>query len=94
MDLLHRWSKFFSEEQMLVLKSEDFFERPTETLKPVLGFLGLPAWEPEASEIILKKRNKGHYEREIAPENRQRLEESFEPHNCRLHEYPDVDFGW
>ena len=77
-----------------MLKSEDFFERPPETLKPVLGFLGLPAWEPNASETIPKKRNKGHHEREIAPDTRQRLEEFFEPHNERLYEHLGVDFGW
>ena len=55
--LLH-WSRFFPEEQMLVLKSEDFFERPWETLKPVLDFLDLPDWKPVASEVISKKRNR------------------------------------
>ena len=37
-DQLVSWSKFFNEEQMLVLKSEDFFERPQETLKLVLDW--------------------------------------------------------
>ena len=31
-DHLLRWSRFFAEEQMLVLKSEDFFERTQDTL--------------------------------------------------------------
>ena len=89
-DQLLRWSEYFSEEQMLVLKSEDFFERPSEALKPVLDFLDLPDWEPEASEI----RNKGNYEQAMDPAIRQRLEEFFEPHNRRLYEYLGVDFGW
>ncbi len=79
---------------MLVLKSEDFFERPTETLKPVLDFLGLPDWEPEASEIVPKKRNAGEYERGMDPDTRRRLEAFYEPHNKRLYEYLGVDFGW
>jgi hypothetical protein len=57
-DHLLRWSKFFSNQQMLVLKSEDFYERELDILKLVLHFLYLPDWEPEASEI----HNKGHYE--------------------------------
>ena len=89
-DHLLRWSEFFSEEQMLVLKSEDFFERPADTLRLVLDFLGLPDWEPEASEI----RNKGTYTQKMAPATRRRLEEYFEPHNRRLYEYLGVDFGW
>ncbi len=92
-DQLKRWSKFFSEEQMLVLKSEDFFERPVETLKVVLEFLELPEWEPDASELP-KKRNMGSYQQGMGPETRRRLEEYFEPHNKRLYDYLGVDFGW
>jgi hypothetical protein len=100
---LVRWSKFFDKEQMLVLKSEDFFKRPEEILKAVYAFLGLPEWEPEAPEPrderkkekhARTKRNKGRYEQEMDPATRRRLEEYFEPHNRRLYEYLGVDFGW
>jgi hypothetical protein len=89
-DQLLRWSEFFSKDQMLVLKSEDFFERAPETLKLVLDFLHLSDWQPETWEI----RNKGYYEQEMNPATRRRLEEYFEPHNRRLYEYLGVDFGW
>jgi hypothetical protein len=92
-DQLLRWSKFFSKEQLLVLKSEDLFERPQETLKAVLNFLELPEWEPQASEF-LKKRNEGNYEQGMDPSTRRRLEEYFEPHNRRLYDYLGVDLGW
>jgi len=92
-DQLLRWSKFFDDEQMLVLKSEDFFERPVETLKVVLDFLNLPDWEPPVSELQ-KKRHKGSYEQEMNPATRWRLKEFFEPHNRRLYDYLGVDFGW
>ena len=89
-DQLLRWSEFFDREQMLVLKSEDFFEREPETLKRVLDFLGLPDWKPETWEI----RNEGRYEQEMEPATRKQLEEYFEPHNRRLYEYLGVDLGW
>jgi hypothetical protein len=92
-DQLLRWSEFFSKEQMLALKSEDFLERPHETLMLVLEFLGLPQWEPEAEELMGGKRNEGRYE-EMNPATRRRLEEYFEPHNQRLYEYLGTDFGW
>ena len=92
-DQLVRWSEFFSKEQMLVLKSEDFFEHPQETLRVVLEFLGLPEWEPEAEELMGGKRNEGRYE-EMDPATRRRLEEYFEPHNQRLYDYLGTDFGW
>ena len=94
-DQLMRWSRFFGDEQMLVLKSEDLFERPQDTLKLVLNFLDLPDWEPEAWEKIPKKRNKNRaHEQKMDPATRRRLEEYFEPHNRRLYEYLGVDLGW
>jgi hypothetical protein len=92
-DQLLRWTEYFDREQMLVLKSEDFFERPHETLKAALEFLGLPAWQLEASELE-NKRNAGDYGQGMDPAIRRRLEEYFEPHNKRLYDYLGVDFGW
>jgi Sulfotransferase domain len=92
-DHLLRWSEFFPGEQMLVLKSEDFFEHPRETLKLVLDFLDLPDWGPEASELR-DRVNKGGYKQRMDPAIRRRLEEFFEPHNRRLYEYLGMDFGW
>jgi Sulfotransferase domain len=89
-DQLLRWSEFFPREQMLVLKSEDFFERPTETLSRVLDFLDLPGWQPEEAEV----RNRGTYTENMDPATRRRLEEYFEPHNRRLYEYLGADLGW
>jgi hypothetical protein len=92
-DQLLRWSKFFRDEQMLVLKSESLFERPQETLKRVLDFLALPDWEPEASDLH-DKRNRGKYEQTMDLNTRRRLEHYFEPYNRRLYSYLGVDFGW
>jgi hypothetical protein len=89
-DQLLRWSRFFTREQMLVLKSEDFFARFPESLGRVLDFLGLPAWEPETLKVC----NKGVYEQGMDPATRRWLEEFFEPHNRRLYEYLGTDFGW
>jgi hypothetical protein len=96
---LLRWSEFFPREQMLVLKSEDFFDDPKETLKTVFSFLDLPDWRLEALETRQERkrrdrRNRGVYEEGINPETRRCLEEYFEPHNRRLYEYLGKDFGW
>jgi hypothetical protein len=89
-DQLLRWSEYFEDEQMLVLKSEDFFERPSQNLERILTFLDLPSWEPEVYEV----RKQGRYEQGMDPETRRHLEEFFEPHNRRLYEHLGVDFGW
>jgi hypothetical protein len=92
-DHLLRWSRFFGEEQMLVLKSEDFFEYPQENLNRVLAFLDLPEWELSASELR-DKRNEGTYEKKINATTKRRLEDYFQPHNRRLYDYLGVDLGW
>jgi Sulfotransferase domain len=92
-DQLLRWFEYFSKEQMLILKSEDFFEHPVETLKVVLTFLDLPDWQPEASELQ-QRRHTGTYKQKMDPSTRRRLEAYFEPYNQRLYECLDVDFGW
>jgi hypothetical protein len=97
---LMRWAEHFDEEQMLVLKSEDFFERPVDVFKVVLGFLGLPEWEPADSSEPRSRNNherkkfKGKYKREMNPETRRKLEEYFGPHNQRLYDYLGRDLGW
>ena len=91
-DHLKRWADHFDDDQMLVLKSEDFFARPREVLGQVLIFLGLPEWEPDPSEFE-RKRNSRKYEK-MNPETRRELEEFFEPHNRRLYDYLGRDLGW
>jgi hypothetical protein len=92
-DQLLRWSEFFGEEQMLVLKSEDFYDNTLETLDVIQDFLNLPDWQPEPLVLQIEPKRQNRYP-EMNPATRRRLEEYFEPHNRRLYEYLDVDFGW
>jgi hypothetical protein len=93
-DQLKEWRKYFDKDQLLVLKSEDFLERPADTLASVHEFLGLPLWE--AGDLLgddPELSHKGSY-RELDPAVRERLKSYFEPHNQRLYEFLGVDFGW
>ena len=78
---------------MLMLKSEDFYERTPQTLQLVLNFLHLPEWQPEPSMLstLAKRQNECP---QMNPSTRRWLEDYFEPHNQRLYEYLGVDFGW
>ena len=89
-DQLARWSKFFGKDRMLVLKSEDFFDRPQDALKTVQGFLDLPERIPESPEPF----NTGSYEEVMAPSTRERLEDYFALYNRRLYEYLGANLGW
>jgi hypothetical protein len=75
---------------LLVLKSEDFFERPNDALIQVMEFLDLPV----RSVGLSAETNAGGYEDTMAPGTRRRLEEYFEPHNRRLYDYLGVDYAW
>jgi hypothetical protein len=88
-DQLQHYAKYFSREQMLVIKSEEMFENTPQVFKRVLDFLGLPHWQPEK----FAPANIGRYD-EMKPETRQRLNEYFAPHNQRLYEYLGEDFDW
>ena len=88
-DQLMAWRKFFPEEQLLVLKSEDLFADPAAVVERSLDFLGVPAGEPKDYGRL----NEGRYA-EMDPLLRERLVEYFRPHNERLYEYLGTDLGW
>lgn len=88
-DPLTRWREHFPAERLLVVRSEDLYRQPRETLSQVNRFLGLPEWEPKH----FKPYNQKPYS-EIDPKVRQKLLDYFEPHNRRLYQYLGRDFGW
>ena len=89
-DQLKEWHRYFDREQLLILKSEDFFANPSETVDLVLEFLDLPERDFE----LEGKRNEGGYSEPMAADTRQWLRDYYEPHNKRLYEYLGRDFGW
>jgi hypothetical protein len=88
-DQLKAWMSFFSRERILILKSEDFFDDPSATLRQVVEFLNLPDWESK------KYKKYGYtHEAEMDIRIREYLVDYFRPHNRRLYEYLGRDFGW
>ncbi len=91
---LEPWLAAFGSDRLLVLRSEDLFERPVETYHHLLTFLGLPLWTPET----LSNHSYGGSPRperaEIPFGVREALGASFAPHNGRLGEIFGRDFGW
>lgn len=88
-DQLKRLSNFFNKEQILILKSEDFFHDHQAVFDRVLKFLNLPNWQFKD----FRKCNVGHYPK-INITTRRQLLDYFEPHNRRLYEYLGINFGW
>ena len=88
-DQLKAFEKYFDREQILILKSEDFFSNTSQMVERVFEFLNLPEWRPKELESF----NTGSYSK-ITPQMRTYLSDYFAPHNQRLYEYLGVDFGW
>jgi hypothetical protein len=88
-DQLERWGQFFSREQTLILKSEEFYQRPAATMEQVMRFLSLAPWTSGS----YRKFNETQHTA-MQPATRGRLVDHFRPHNERLYAYLGTDLGW
>jgi hypothetical protein len=86
---LERWMERFGRDQLLIERSEDFFDDPALVFKRVLVFLGLPDWELDRYEAF-----NAHSEDAMSPATRARLVEFFRPHNRRLEALLGRELGW
>ncbi|MEG4535302.1 tetratricopeptide repeat protein [Microcoleus sp. D2_18a_D3] len=88
-EFIKNWLAFFPQEQLLILKSEDFYADAATTVKQVLEFLDLP--EYQLSEY--QNANPGSYQR-VNESVRDRLSDYFRPYNHELEEYLGRQFDW
>jgi hypothetical protein len=80
----------FPMEKVLILKSEDFFEKTSMILNEILEFLGLQRLELEEN---MRKHNNGRYN-SMNPITYKRLTNYFKPYNSMLYSCLGRDFGW
>jgi hypothetical protein len=90
-DQLKIWFKLFPQEQILVLKSEDFFAESANVFQKVLNFLDLPPWKPEKFQLFNTRNEKSIG---LNSSTKERLKEYFYPHNIDLNEFVRQDFEW
>ncbi len=83
------WVELFPPENLLIVRSEDFYKDTQRIYSQILGFLGLESLELEATQRI----NAGKYD-PMKPETRARLVEYFSPYNQQLYAYLNRDFEW
>jgi hypothetical protein len=88
-DQLQTWRRLFSQEQMLILCSEDFYADPAASLQQVCEFLSVPNWELQE----YKRYKQGQYP-SMNPATREWLIDYYRPHNERLYEFLDRRFDW
>ncbi|GAC1381660.1 MAG: hypothetical protein NVS4B7_18140 [Ktedonobacteraceae bacterium] len=100
-DQLQHWMKYYTQEQMLILKSEDLYKETARIFKQTLDFLGVDSSDAGNGKMFKQYRepNKRGYKNEEKPskmeaKTRERLVEYFKPHNARLYEFLGRDMGW
>jgi Sulfotransferase domain len=86
---LQPYFDLFPRDQILILKSEDFFTETQEAFDRVVDFLGLGAWRLDAKRIY----NVGRYEPGPIP-CEEDLRTYFRPHNERLRELAGMNIEW
>lgn len=88
-DQLLAWMELFPRERFLIERSEDFFADPGAVLGRVADFVGLRGGSPSTFP-----RFNAFTPEPMDPSTRGELVELFRPHNERLYEFLDRDFGW
>jgi hypothetical protein len=88
-EFIKNWRTFFPPEQLLILKSEDFYAGAAATVKQVLEFLDLP--EYQLSEY--QNANPGSYQ-PVNESIRDWLRDYFRPYNQQLEEYLARKLDW
>jgi hypothetical protein len=86
---LARWLELYPRERLLVVPSEDLLERPGETYRQVLEFLGAPAHELQSYPRIFVREY-----HDMAPRTRGQLRDYYAEPNRRLCELLGRDLGW
>ncbi|HXV66512.1 MAG TPA: sulfotransferase domain-containing protein [Nitrosopumilaceae archaeon] len=89
LEQIKRWAKFYSKEQILIIKSEDFFDNPEKITNQVFKFLDLPPFKLKEYQVI----RKGNYNN-MSPNTQKKLQEYFKLHNERLYQFLGRNFNW
>ncbi len=88
-DQLQRWLEVFPREQILIVRSEDYFSDQPAVYGRIVRFLGLPDHSLDTHHKLQQQPYTG-----MPPAVRARLVEFFRPHNQRLRDYLGLDFSW
>ena len=88
-DQIRNWLRVFPRDRLLILKSEDLYQRPEQVCLETQTYLGLSPCSPQRTKAY----HLADYP-DMNPATRDRLRAHFAPHNRRLYDLVGRDFGW
>ena len=91
---LKRWFRYFPKEQFLLIRSEDFFSNPWETVNQCFNFVGLERIEIPSLRVYDMLRDPGIPCPEMPEKLRTAYTDYYRPLNRELYELLDWDLGW
>jgi len=80
---IQRWMRFFKKEQILIIRSEDFFQNVQKTMKLIYKFLQIPNHALGTYKI----RNKSKSKTKMPEETKRLLKQFYKPYNEALQNY-------
>ena len=83
------WLEIFPRKQILIISTEEFGEKTTETYDKIFRFLELPKYNIKNKE----RHRKGTYEA-MDNETRKILDDFYEPYNSKLFQKIEETFRW
>ncbi len=86
---IERWLEYYPKEQMLFLKSEDFFNNTAEVMQTVFDYLELTPFTNKQFYVD----NPGGY-KPLKGDIYEQLTDFFRPYNQKLYDLIGQDFGW
>ncbi len=91
---LKRWLDLFPIESFYAAKSEDLFSQTNKVYADLIGFLGLPSWQPKVFRNYSYQTGADRVDRGADPVVAELLEARFEPHNRLLTALLHWDLHW
>jgi len=90
LERIKRFFKIFPKENILILASEELYNKPQTVCDNLAEFLNIPKWNLRK----FKKYNFHSEQPQMDNHIRKQLADYFKPHNKKLYNYLNRDFGW
>lgn len=87
---IKKWVELYPSKNLLILKSEDLFEKPQEIYDRTTDFLGLKRY----NNVKFENFNPGGYSDGMKTETRKELSHFYEPYNQELYRLLGVNYEW